>query len=540
MPTDSANEAGRPLYYRAIRMPRSRRHVFLICIDALRYDCVNWQPEQPYFKRFNLNRRLDTPTLDRLAEGAVRFPRAVSHAGYTPLSIATTLTGAYARAHGVVDFQNTTLRESVAALPTLFKRGGWRTASAFGPDFFETIGLSRDVDHAHNNERPLLEMLERDPQTPTFAFVHFNDVHSPYGYFYWDDPQVDNRDFAMFMWLTFGLQCDLSRREFVDAQGRRLGFEEWDRIVASPLPEHQHAARCAALFRAYVHGVQKFDQTRLRTFVERLQAAGVWDDAIVVLFADHGEIVAPRLPYTLGHGKFVLDQLLRVPLLVRAPGFAPRDAAPLVGLADLAPTLLELAGLAPAECGVAHAIDGVSLVSCLTGGPAVQQEYYQEGWSVLVAAEKRRPVLYQRALRRQDDVKYLLTGNLMHEREVDAVPEDEFPRAVIERALGEIAHESMQAEIRKLRQAGTPRDRIAISMAARTPRFMRYDLASDPFEEQGVAMSPAHADWRSFAAGVQRMAAFTGRPHFPAESALSPAQEARLLHQLSELGYVEV
>ncbi len=90
--------------------------VLLVCIDALRYDCVNWQPETTYFQKFGMPRRLRTPTLDRIGAESVRFHRAVSHAGYTPLSLATTLTGSYGKTHGVVDFQNTCCRDEAAPL----------------------------------------------------------------------------------------------------------------------------------------------------------------------------------------------------------------------------------------------------------------------------------------------------------------------------------------------------------------------------------------------------------------------------------------
>ena len=58
-----------------------------------------------------------------------RFCRSVGCASFSEfkISLATTLTGTYARTHGIVDFQNTVLRAEVAALPTLFRRAGCAT-----------------------------------------------------------------------------------------------------------------------------------------------------------------------------------------------------------------------------------------------------------------------------------------------------------------------------------------------------------------------------------------------------------------------------
>jgi arylsulfatase A-like enzyme len=77
----------------------------------------------------------------------------------------------------------------------------------------------------------------------------------------------------------------------------------------------------------------------------RLESLGLADDTIVVMTTDHGEQMG-------SHGLFqkscMYEEALRVPLLVRAPGLVPagrRIDAP-VSLADLAPTLLSLLGLA--------------------------------------------------------------------------------------------------------------------------------------------------------------------------------------------------
>ena len=56
------------------------------------------------------------------------------------------------------------------------------------------------------------------------------------------------------------------------------------------------------------------------------------------------------------------EELVRVPLVIRAPGVAAGRRAQPVSLADVAPTLLELAGLAPLD-----GVDGRSLVALLRG-----------------------------------------------------------------------------------------------------------------------------------------------------------------------------
>ena len=515
--------------------------VLLVCIDALRYDCVNWQPETTYFQKFAMPRRLRTPTLDRIGAESVRFHRAVSHAGYTPLSLATTMTGSYAKTHGVVDFQNTRCRDEVEPLASRFKARGWRTCSVCGPEFIDSIGLARDVDHVFTSEEPLLKLLEDDPDTPTFAFVHFNDVHHPYVFQYWDDPRVNNLDFELLMQIEYGLWVDHDTREFVDAKGARVGFDKWPEIIATPGPEDRIAQRVTNLFKYYLHGIQKFDGLRLASFVDRLSRCGLWDRAVTAFFADHGEIIWPLAPWIMSHGKVVDEQLMRVPLTIKAPGLEPKDVRTLVGLVDLYPTLLELAGWEGAASSAAHELDGRSLLPVVERDEPVQPDYYHEGWSVLVADERRLPVLYQRAIRTQDDRKYLLTGDLMDPAEFEPLEEDEFIRYVIERALGEIAYSPTCDTIRQHLSKGASRSDLTAGLTANVARFRRFNLKDDPFEERGEVMNPEHPDWNDFLRQLVRLVDMKGVPNLIDEQhRLSSEDERKLLAHLGELGYVEV
>jgi len=512
----------------------------LVCVDALRYDCVNFQPETPYFSKLGVPRRLSTPTMDRIAEQSVRFGRAVSHAGYTPLSLATAFTGTYARTHGVVDFQNTTCRPHVTALPTLFKRAGYRTCSVCGPTFFKSLGLTRDVDHVWSDERSLLDLLEHGPDEPTFAFVHFNDVHHPYVWTQWPDPRADNRDFELMMQLQFGLAVDLETNEFVDASGNRAGFDKWSQLIATPGPSEMAQARLTNLFRCYLHGIQKFDQTRFAHFVERLESTGWWDRATFVVFADHGEISMPKAPWALNHDKSVGEQLMRVPLTIKSPNHAPRDVRTLVGLVDLLPTVAELCGLKVNAGALDYELDGRSLLGTIESGRPAQPDYYHEGWSVVVAEQKQKPVLYQRAIRTQNDTKYLFTGDQFDPAEFDMLNEDDFLTLITECCAGEIAQPAIHSQLRPNLQRSMSRQDLANAVVAQVPRHRRFDVKQDPFEEQGHVMEPGKRGWDDYLRELKRMAELKGRPNYvDGASAMSPDDEQRVLEHLAELGYVE-
>ncbi len=100
----------------------------------------------------------------------------------------------------------------------------------------------------------------------------------------------------------------------------------------------------------------------LGEFLERLQREGVLDRAIVVITSDHGESFEQGW---YGHaGAPTHDPLTRIPLVIRLPGQREGRVVPqAVSQADLAPTLLDLAG-APAL----PQAEGRSLRPLLEGG----------------------------------------------------------------------------------------------------------------------------------------------------------------------------
>jgi arylsulfatase A-like enzyme len=128
---------------------------------------------------------------------------------------------------------------------------------------------------------------------------------------------------------------------------------------------------------AYYAMIEQVDH-QFGRILDGLERAGQLEDTVVIFMSDHGEALGD---HGLSHkGCRFFDGLVRVPLLVSWPGrfLAGLRSDALVGLLDLAPTLLEIAGLPiPAD------VQGRSLLPILTGAaPAnhhrdfVRCEYY--------------------------------------------------------------------------------------------------------------------------------------------------------------------
>jgi arylsulfatase A-like enzyme len=108
--------------------------------------------------------------------------------------------------------------------------------------------------------------------------------------------------------------------------------------------------------RHYYGQITHIDYQLGRLFGE-LKARGLYDNTVIVITSDHGEHLGD-------HGLFAkstfLESSARVPIILRLPRehgiYNQRDQTPAL-TADIAPTLLEFAGLAPDA-----AMDGLSLL----------------------------------------------------------------------------------------------------------------------------------------------------------------------------------
>jgi arylsulfatase A-like enzyme/4-amino-4-deoxy-L-arabinose transferase-like glycosyltransferase len=93
----------------------------------------------------------------------------------------------------------------------------------------------------------------------------------------------------------------------------------------------------------------------LSDLIGSLDDAGLLENTVVILTADHGEHLGEA--HMLDHQYSVHQVLLRVPLVIRYPArFAPgRDSRPVSNF-DLFPTVLELAGVAPPQGPRSHVV----------------------------------------------------------------------------------------------------------------------------------------------------------------------------------------
>jgi len=334
--------------------PDNRPDVILIVADALRADRLSC-----YVHGAATNA---TPHIDALARDGVRYQDMSAQASWTKPSVATIFTSLYPSSHQALHAESqlpaatTTLAEALSA-------GGYRTIGLvtnayitplFGYDqgfdryvylepddpFFAPAAATRltihhallrlyrqtDLERWQRQTlgtwpgpyyRPagvvnqyLLSWLEARRGERFFLYVHYMDPHTPY------------------------FRHPYDGTAFVDA-----------------LPPDQ----APWVSRLYDGEVSYLD-TQVGELFAALKRWGLYDEALIVFTADHGEEFFEHGGW--GHGATLYEEQLRVPLIIKYPGnrYAGTIDEGLARSLDIAPTVLDVVGLP-----VPAAMQGVSL-----------------------------------------------------------------------------------------------------------------------------------------------------------------------------------
>ncbi|MBN1336617.1 MAG: sulfatase, partial [Deltaproteobacteria bacterium] len=300
-----------------IHVPRRHpRRLLLVFVDTLRRDRVGFYGcERP-----------TTPHLDAWAREAVVFEDARSTAPWTLPSVRSALSGVAPDRW-----------EAVQSLPERLSEAGWTTAAFVNNAYLSgETGMEagwnryryRLLEDATTQVDLATRFLAQHQRRDVAVLVQFMDTHLPYG----EPPQWRR------LWAgdaPAGLEDHFGRTDLYRIRREdREEVREW--VLAR-----------------YDQNIRYVDEQVARL----LEAFG--EDAVVAVFSDHGEEFWEHGGAEHGHTLF--DELLRVPLAIRAPGLAPRHIAAPVSLLDLAPTLLDLLGF-PAD-----GLEGRSLVATARG-----------------------------------------------------------------------------------------------------------------------------------------------------------------------------
>ena len=291
----------------------------------------------------------ETRAIDALAAEGVLVEQVLTPTPTTAPAHASLFTGRYPWHHRVLE--NGDPFENGPTLAEQARGHGLRTA-AFVSSYVlhQDFGFGRGFEHySYTGDIPeepddqgdwyargevttgeALAWLREHADAPFFAWIHYFDPHLPY------DPPKPLYIFA---------------DDHIDLEGKELptevhGVEDW--------------ATLRELIRRY-RGEVRYVDAQVSRLVGGLRELQLTDRIAVVLTADHGEGLGDH--GILAHGRNLHEELVRVPLIVRAPGLPPgRRLTGPAQLEDLYATLVSLIGADPVS-----GIDGRDLLPWLRG-----------------------------------------------------------------------------------------------------------------------------------------------------------------------------
>ncbi|MCU0728356.1 MAG: sulfatase [Planctomycetes bacterium] len=301
-----------------------------------------------------------TPALTALAREGTLFRNAWGPADWTGPGHASLFTGLRPENHGFLRAVRDYLDESAVTLAERLKAAGYRTACfSNNPTFAEEFGLCQGFESIfplyEDEDRPYpwsrathdmaLEWIvdSRRGGRPFFLFVNDMEPHVPY-----TPPQETTPAF-----LPPGVPATTVAAARELTAGNLFGHN----CRARPLG----AGTLAAISGLYDGEIACLD-AEIGRFVEALRGRGLLDRTLFVVTADHGENLGD---HGLTDHMFSLHRSVRhLPMVVRYPPAIPAGKVvdDLVRLEDVAPTVLEIAGLEPLV-----AIDGLTLRGDVTG-----------------------------------------------------------------------------------------------------------------------------------------------------------------------------
>jgi len=362
-------------------------NIVLISLDEVRPDnlsCYGYK-------------KIRTRNIDKVAEGGVRFDTCITSSMFTPVAMASTITGKYPNKHGIRDPYHYLITGSISAA---LKNYGYTTAGFVGNGLLSRIhGFSEFFDYWNEPTRDTHWEMHHYPGSERGTAHGQQDA---YGGNYWVEDFFrwlkKNYQEKFFVWGHLyetheGSQHLLLEKGLIK-EGELTGFGYKD---------------------AKIKMVDEKLIGRLLTFVEE---SGIEEKTILVIMSDHGtnlgEHPVDPIPWRKGMMLYpqhttMYDEDLKVAMIIKGPGLPRMKIIKgMVRTIDLVPTLLEILGIPVEE----YDFDGKSLLPSVEKGETRGREVYAEDLFELRGKGALQAL-------RTDDFKYIRNLTLFKEEYYD-------------------------------------------------------------------------------------------------------------------------
>lgn len=304
--------------------------VILIAIDTIRADRLGFLGYE----------RDVSPRIDELARESIVYRRAISAAPWTTPAFVGIFTGSHPGALGF-EGEALVLPGDVPVLADALCEAGWQTAGVVSHSY---VGIKYGFDrgfehwdernaggHLHVSSESItslaLDFVDEvtdgtpgDSERPLFLFAHYFDPHYDYREHathrfssgYSGPHQSQNDNFNQLVKLAYDGELDAAAIQHL--------HDSYDSEIA-------------------------YTDAEIGRLIDGLKERGLYDESLIVLLGDHGEMLVERPERLLGHGMAVYQPLVHVPLLIKLPGSerVERVDGP-VSTVDVMPTILDFVG----------------------------------------------------------------------------------------------------------------------------------------------------------------------------------------------------
>ncbi|MBN2369170.1 MAG: sulfatase, partial [Vicinamibacteria bacterium] len=362
------------------------RNIVLIVSDDHRFDFMGFLGKPGF---------LETPNMDRLACDGAHLENATVTTALCSPSRASILTGLYSHRHGVVD-NNTAVPEGVVFFPQYLQQAGYETAfigkwhigddnddprpgfdhwvSFRGQGEYHDPLLNVDGDRVKRKgyvtdilTDHALEWLKKDRNKPFFLYLSHKAVHAMF--------EPAERHLGRYDGVPLSYPATMA-----DSEENYRGKPDWVREQRDSWHGvdfmYHDALDFDSFYRRYCETLLALDESIGRV-LDGLGELGLDCSTLVIYMGDNG--------FSFGeHGlidkRHMYEESMRVPMLACCPEIIAPGAKikAMVQNIDVAPTILDAAGLRPPE-----RMDGRSFLPLLMGRKirwrdAVFYEYYWE------------------------------------------------------------------------------------------------------------------------------------------------------------------
>jgi choline-sulfatase len=281
--------------------PPARLSFLLLTVDTLRPDLGYMGYERPV-----------SPNIDRLAERSVVYEHAYAISTYTGFCIPPMMASRYPSEMPRTDRHEVKFLSQNEMLAERLRAAGFHTAGAashflFSPTLGWIDGFERFARVPVEGNAPAGSPVDAYYSSSGLADAAIQML---------SDSRITSGSF--FIWI-----------HFIDPHGQYLEHKGFSNFGHDP--------------RALYDGEIAYTDFHIGRVLDALASSSLRERTAVILTTDHGEAFGEHGEYH--HGRHVWEEIVRIPLVVFVPGMTPRRIARRMSVVELAPSILDLAGL---------------------------------------------------------------------------------------------------------------------------------------------------------------------------------------------------